>query len=91
MSTESDFALNAKFKVSKCTKYKYFNIDESTQIRIIKSGTKHAVSYRTILIKADEYGIFMPTNYIKNELGTDLKEAKLNAGRIYFDYINNSN
>ena len=87
MNEIQDFADKAKFKVSQCTKYRYFNIDEETQIRITSTGGKRSRLYRTLLIKSDEDGIFMATNATKNELGTDLKDAKLNAGRIYFDYI----
>jgi len=87
MNAIQSFADSAKFKVSRCTKCRYFNIDKETQIRIIATGGKHSRTYRTLLIKADEDGIFMATNATKNELGTTLQEAKINAGKMYFDYF----
>ena len=84
----NDFAENAKFKVSRCTQYRYFNIDEVTQIRIIKAGYKHAYHFRVLLIKADSDGIFLATNHTINEQASTLKEAKQIAAGIYFKTVN---
>jgi hypothetical protein len=87
MNAIQSFADSAKFKVSRCTKYRYFNIDADTQIRIVATGGKHSRAYRTLLIHADEDGIFMATSAIKNEHGSTLADAKTNAGKIYFNYL----
>lgn len=84
---EKDFAENAKFKVSRCTKFRYFNIDETTQIRIVTGGHKHSKQYITMLIKSDEDGIFSEANRTNTSYDITLQDAKEYAAKLYFKHI----
>lgn len=90
MTEEQNFAANAKFKVSRCTKYRYFNIDENTQIRIVTGGYKHSKQYITMLIKSDQGGIFLEKNRTNTSYDRTLQEAKEYAGKLYFNHIRQS-
>ena len=82
-----DFAKNSKFKVSKSNDYTYFNINDEKQIRITKVGGKYNKGYRVTLHEISEDGIAYKKDYLRNDLATDLQDAKKVAGKIYFDVI----
>jgi hypothetical protein len=87
-SEVEEFASKAKFKTSKSNDYSYFDIDSDNQIRITK-GQKSPMGnrYYVTLHERQEDGFFDGKIFKHNQLATSLKDAKIEAAKIYFNVL----
>lgn len=84
----AEFAKNAKFRTAKSGLYTFFNPNATSQIRI-KKGTSKTVTagqyFVTIHQISDDNITF--NEYDINVLALSLKEAKIEAGKLYYNEI----
>jgi len=89
---EMNFAENCKFQTVKSNSYLFFTINEEKQIRIYRNSktAKNAIKYRVTLHSIDDDGITYKA-YEQNEGALSLKDAKIIAGKYYYQTIRNEN